>query len=155
MDYVLPAVHARYLRLASAPRTSDWGVSVFEFEPLAVSESPRSGLEKGRDPAALWSAQVTGTIIGTDPASGARELRVTLPRALPVSGLEVFWASARRGARLEGRGASGKWLLLADDPVPLGDSSYLAAHEARSVTSCACKCARRQGACPRLDGCGS
>jgi len=135
-DYVFfPAVHARYLRLASAPGTSDWGVSVFEFEPLALSESPRiRGLEKGRDPAALWSAQATGTIIGTGPASGARELRVTLPRALPVSGLEVFWASARRTARLDGRGASGKWQRLADDPVPLGDSSYLAAHEARSVT---------------------
>src|SRR6266436_4482544 len=136
MDYVFfPAVHARYLRLASAPRTSDWGVSVFEFEPLALRESPRiRGLEKGRDPAALRSAQASGTIVDTGPASGARELRVTLPRTLPVSGLEVFWASARRAARLDGRGASGKWQRLADDPVPLGDSSYLAAHEARSVT---------------------
>jgi len=41
-DYVLfPAVRARYLRLVSAPGTTDWGVSVFEFEPLAASESPR------------------------------------------------------------------------------------------------------------------
>jgi hypothetical protein len=135
MDYVFfPAVHARYLRLASAPSTSDWGVSVFEFEPLAVSESPRiTGLEKGDDPAARWSARGTGKIVDTGPVPGTRELRVTLPRALPVSGLEVFWASARRGARLEGRGAAGKWQLLADDPVPLGDSSYLAAREARSV----------------------
>ena len=52
MDYVFfPAVHARYLRLASAPRTSDWGVSVFEFEPLAVSESPRiAALLQAPDP---------------------------------------------------------------------------------------------------------
>jgi F5/8 type C domain len=135
MDYVFfPAVRARYLRLASAPTTSDWGVSVFEFEPLAVSESPRiTGLEKGDDPAALWSARATGKIVDTGPVPGTRELRVRLPRALPVCGLEVFWASARRGARLEARGASGKWQLLADDPVPLGDSSYLAAREARSV----------------------
>ena len=135
MDYVFfPAVHARYLRLASAPRTSDWGVSVFEFEPLALSESPRiTGLEGGDDPAALWSAQATGKIVDTGPVPGTRELHVTLPRALPVSGLEVFWGSARRGARLEGRRASGKWERLAEDPVLLGDSSYLAAREARSV----------------------
>jgi hypothetical protein len=135
MDYVFfPAVHARYLRLASAPSTSDWGVSVFEFEPLAVSESPRiTGLEKGDDPAALWSARATGRILDTGPAPGTRELHVRLPRALPVSGLEVFWGSARRGARLEGRRRSGKWELLAEDPGPLGDSSYLAAREARSV----------------------
>ncbi len=135
MDYVFfPAVHARYLRLASAPSTSDWGVSVFEFEPLAVSESPRiTGLENGDDPAALWSARTTGRILDTGPAPGTRELHVRLPRALPVSGLEVFWGSARRGARLEGRRRSGKWELLAEDPGPLGDSSYLAAREARSV----------------------
>src|SRR3984893_4710795 len=135
MDYVFfPAVHARYLRVASAPRPSDWGVSVFEFEPLAVSESPRiTGLEKGDDPAALWSAQATGKLVDTGPVPGTRELHVTLPRALPVSGLEVFWGSARGGARLEGRRASGKWERLAEDPLPLGDSSYLAAREARSV----------------------
>ncbi|HJX22019.1 MAG TPA: discoidin domain-containing protein, partial [Steroidobacteraceae bacterium] len=135
MDYVFfPAVRARYLRLASAPSTSDWGVSVFEFEPLAVSESPRiTGLEKGDDPAALWSARATGKIVDTGPVPGTRELHVTLPRALPVSGLEVFWGSARRDARLEARRASGEWERLAEDPGLLGDSSYLAARETRTV----------------------
>ncbi|HEY4870234.1 MAG TPA: discoidin domain-containing protein, partial [Candidatus Dormibacteraeota bacterium] len=134
MDYVFfPAVHARYLRLASAPSTSDWGVSVFEFEPLAVSESPRiTGLEKGDDPAALWNARATGKIVA-GPVPGTRELHVTLPRALAVSGLEVFWGSARRDARLEARRASGEWERLAEDPGVFGDSSYLAAREARSV----------------------
>jgi len=134
-DYVLfPAVRARYLRLVSAPGTTDWGVSVFEFEPLAASESPRiAGLETSDDPAALWRA-ATGTIVGPGPTAGTRELHVTLPRALPVSGLEVFWASARRDARLEGRGVSGQWRLLADDPGSLGDSSYLAAREPRTVS---------------------
>ena len=109
-DYVLfPAVRARYLRLVSGPHTTDWGVSVFEFEPLAARESPRiTGLKTSDDPAALWSAR-------RRPASSvrvralARELHVRLPRALPVSGLEVFWASARREARLEGRSVSGQW----------------------------------------------
>jgi len=135
-DYVLfPAVRARYLRLVSAPRTTDWGVSVFEFEPLAASESPRiTGLQTSADPAALWSAAASGTIVGPGPRAGTRELHVTLPRALPVSGLEVFWASARRDARLEGRGVSGPWRLLADDPGSLGDSSFLAAREPRTVS---------------------
>ena len=134
-DYVLfPAVRARYLRLMSAPRTTDWGVSVFEFEPLAARESPRiTGLKTSDDPAALWSGAATG-IIGPAPSAGRRELHVKLPRALPVSGLEVFWASARREARLEGRGVSGQWRRLAEDPEPLGDSSYLAAREPRTVS---------------------
>jgi hypothetical protein len=134
-DYVLfPVMRARYLRLVSGPHTTDWGVSVFEFEPLAASESPRiTGLKTSDDPAALWSAAATG-ILGPGPSAGTRELHVTLPRALPVSGLEVFWASARREAHLEGRGVSGQWRRLADDPEPLGDSSYLAAREPRSVS---------------------
>jgi hypothetical protein len=113
MDYVFfPAVHARYLRLASAPRTSDWGVSVFEFEPLAVNESPRiTGLETGDDPAALWSARATGKIVdtGTGRVPGTRELRVRLPRALPVCGLEVFGAQlvAMRASKVAVHPASG------------------------------------------------
>ncbi|HYL71344.1 MAG TPA: hypothetical protein VEY89_08610, partial [Candidatus Dormibacteraeota bacterium] len=45
-----------------------------------------------------------------------------------------FWESARRGARLEGRTAAGKWQALAEDPLPLGESSYLAAYQARPLT---------------------
>src|SRR6266513_611 len=83
-DYVLfPAVRARYLRLVSAPRTTDWGVSVFEFEPLAASESPRiTGLQTSADPAALWSAAASGTIVGPGPRAGTRELRLRV-RAAP------------------------------------------------------------------------
>src|SRR3981081_2157766 len=79
MDYVFfPPVRARYLRLARAPSHSEWGVSVFELEPLAVSESPRiTGLEKGDDPAALWSARETGKIGDTGPGSGTPERRAT------------------------------------------------------------------------------
>ena len=61
-------------------------------------------------------------------------LHVSLPRALPVSGLEVFWNSARRGARLEGRDPAGEWHLLGEDASPLGDTSYLAANSARALS---------------------
>src|SRR5258708_28934047 len=66
-DYVLfPAVRARYLRLVSAPHTTDWGLSVFEFEPLAARDSPRiTALTTSDDPAALWSGAATGLV---DPA---------------------------------------------------------------------------------------
>ncbi|TLY76848.1 MAG: discoidin domain-containing protein [Gammaproteobacteria bacterium] len=151
-DYVLfPAVRARYLRLGSAPRTTDWGVSVFEFEPLAASESPWiTGLRKGDHPAALWSAAATGTIVGRAPTSGTRELHLRFPRPLPVSGLEVFWDSARRDARLEGRGVSGPWRLLAEDPVPLGDSSYLAAREPRTVSELRLRVSAAPGHVPAI-----
>ena len=135
MDYVFfPEVRARYLRLASAPSTTDWGVAVFEFEPLAASESPQiRGLDLA-DPTALWSATASGRIAGRALVPGTRELYVKLPRPLPVAGLEVFWESARRGVRLEGRAASGKWQTLAEDPLPLGESSYLAAFQARPLS---------------------
>src|SRR4051794_22756976 len=47
LDYVFfPVVQARYLRLASVPLSPDWGVSLFEFEPLAAA--PRvEGLTAG------------------------------------------------------------------------------------------------------------
>src|SRR5690606_12519338 len=45
---------ARYLRLASPERTSDWGVSLFEMEPLDASSSARvAGLDAAHA-AALW-----------------------------------------------------------------------------------------------------
>ncbi len=135
-EYVFfPAVQARYLRLASAPTTTDWGVSLFEFEPVAASEAPRiTGLDKRDDPAALWSGHAAGRIVGTSLVPGVRELHVILPRALPICGLEVFWESARGRVRLEGRSPSAGWQVLADDPLPQGDSSYLAATTARSMS---------------------
>ncbi|MDU1659693.1 MAG: discoidin domain-containing protein, partial [Stenotrophomonas maltophilia] len=45
---------ARYLRLASPQRTSDWGVSIFEMEPLDSTLSARiSGIDAAQA-AALW-----------------------------------------------------------------------------------------------------
>ena len=57
IEYVFfPTVRARYLRLASQPRTADWGVSVLEFEPVASAEVPRlSGVIANGDTAALWT----------------------------------------------------------------------------------------------------
>src|SRR5215475_7352721 len=61
MDYVFfPQVHARYLRLASAPNTTDWGVAVFEFEPLAAGAAPQIRGVDLPDPTALWSATASG-----------------------------------------------------------------------------------------------
>lgn len=59
-------------------------------------------------------------------------LSLELPQPLPVAGLEVHWGAARAGARLEGRSA-GQWQLLAEDPQPLGEISYLAADAALTV----------------------
>jgi len=134
-DYVLfPAVRARYLRLMSAPRTTDWGVSVFEFEPLAARESPRiTGLKTSDDPAALWERG------GDRHHRPGSERRCTRASRAVATGTARFRTRgvlglARREAHLEGRGASGQWRRLAEDPEPLGDSSYLAAREPRTVS---------------------
>ena len=134
IDYVFfPPVQARYLRLASVPRTADWGVSVFEFEPLAARDAPRiSGLASGSNPAALWSPGPARALTRT---RGTNELLIELPRALPTAGLEVFWGAARNGAKLEARETNGKWLPLADDPGSLGDTSFLAAREPQTATA--------------------
>jgi hypothetical protein len=128
-------VRARYLRLASAPQTTDWGISVREFEPLPASDSPRiTGLAKDADPDSLWSGTTRNTLVARGGSAGSRELHLLLPRPLAVSGLEVFWESARRDARLEGRDASGHWQLLSRDPGSFGAESYLADSEARVLT---------------------
>jgi hypothetical protein len=127
IDYVFfPAVNARYMRLASVPLSADWGVSLFEFEPLATDQAPRiEGLSKGVDPATLWGGSAT-----PPRALGAtREITISLPRALPTTGLEVFWGAAWRRARLDARDATGHWQTLATDTAPLGDTSLLAARK--------------------------
>jgi F5/8 type C domain len=136
VDYVLfPSVRARYLRLTSPPNGANTGVSLFEFEPLLASQSPLiMGAEQGLDSAGLWSATVHSDLVEPGPEIGTRQLHVYLPRALPVSGLEVFWNSARSGARLEGRDPAGDWHLLGEDASPLGDTSYLAASSARTLS---------------------
>jgi hypothetical protein len=136
VDYALfPSVRARYLRLASPPKSANGGVSLFEFEPLLASQSPRiTGAEQEIAAAALWSGDVHSDLVEHGPDFGTRQLHVYLARALPVSGLEVFWNSARRGARLEGRDPEGEWHLLGEDASPLGDTSYLAAGSARALS---------------------
>ena len=136
VDYALfPSVRARYLRLASPPNNANGGVSLFEFEPLLASQAPRiTGAEQRIDAAALWSGDVHSDLVESGPEVGTRQLHVYLPRALAVSGLEVFWNSARRGARLEGRDPAGAWHLLGEDASPLGDTSYLAASSARALS---------------------
>lgn len=125
IDYVFfPAVNARYLRLASMPLSADWGVSVFEFEPLATDQAPRiTGLSKGVDPATVWG----GSAIPPRPLAPGNAVSITLPRALPTTGLEVFWGATWRSARLEGCDEAGRWKTLATDTAPLGDTSLLAA----------------------------
>ena len=136
VDYALfPSVRARYLRLASPKDAANAGVSLFEFEPLAASDTPRiSGADKGLDAAGLWSAVVHSDLVEPGPEAGTRQLHVLFPKPLAVSGLEVFWNASRRGARLEGRDASGEWRWMAEDSSPLGDASYLAASNARPVS---------------------
>ncbi len=119
---VFAPVTARYLRLASVPRTADWGVSVFEFEPLAADAAPRAAGD-----AALWSGQ--------RPTAIREPLRILLPAAPTISGLEVFWAGPRGAARLEGRQRNGGWKLLAQDPGAEGPRSLLAARTAASFTA--------------------
>jgi F5/8 type C domain len=136
VDYALfPSVRARYLRLVSPPTSANGRVSLFEFEPLPASQTPRiAGAEQGLDAAGLWSATVHSQLVESGPDFGTRQLHVILPRSLPVSGLEVFWNSGRRGARLEGRDPAGEWHLLSEDTSSLGDSSYLAASSARELS---------------------
>jgi hypothetical protein len=136
IDYVLfPSVRARYLRLTSPKDAANAGVSLSEFEPLAAADAPRiSGADNGLDAAGLWSAVVHSDLAEPGAEAGTRQLHVFFPKPLPVSGLEVFWNSARRGARLEGRDPSGEWRWMAEDSSPLGDTSYLAASSARPVS---------------------
>jgi hypothetical protein len=129
-----PVAQARYVRLASVPRTADWGVSVFEFEPLSADDSARiSGLAGDGDASALWAGGTARALQATGDGATTREMRIDLPRPLSIAGLEVAWAGPRDGARLEARNASGAWAAVAEDPGSLGDSSYLAAREPRTV----------------------
>lgn len=128
VEYVLfPTVRARYLRLASKPKTADWGVSVQEFEPIAAQDAPRISGLAGTDAAALWNGTATKSLTNR----GA--LKIDLPKPMDVSGLQVFWDSPRKNARLESRSKGGPWQLLAEDPESAGNVSYMSASGARSV----------------------
>ena len=90
IEYVLfPGIHARYLRLAAPARTADWGVSVFEFQPLALATAPRLMLAGKDDPAALWAGTAARTLPQAKGEAGKGELDIALPQALTVAGVEV------------------------------------------------------------------
>lgn len=94
---------ARYLRLASPQRTSDWGVSIFEMEPLDTSLSARVlGLDATQS-AALWQGGSAVSI----PAGkgGVQTLQITLPRSQPSTGLAVDWANVHGAADLQAQDA--------------------------------------------------
>ncbi len=117
---------ARYLRLASPQRTSDWGVSVFEMEPLDTSLSARlTGLD-ATQAAALW--QGGGTVALPAGQDGSHTLNITLPRAQASTGLAVDWANVHGAARLQARDAHGRWHDLARDAqAATRQQSWLAA----------------------------
>ncbi|WP_229730705.1 discoidin domain-containing protein, partial [Pseudoxanthomonas indica] len=126
-EYVLfPTVQARYLRLAAPERSADWGVSVFEFEPLQQA-LPRVQGVPAAQAEALWTDQAQPT------ALSAQTLELALPRSLSLAGLEVRWAQAPRSVSLEGRDAQGRWQRLAEQPDVQGSTSFLAGDAAHDV----------------------
>lgn len=105
---------ARYLRLASPDKTSDWGVSIFELEPLDTTAAARvAGLDPAQA-AALW--QGGASVALPAHAGGESQLEITLPRAQPTTGLAIDWAGGHGAARLQAQDANGRWLDLAGDP---------------------------------------
>ena len=127
LDYVFfPVVEARYLRVAAQPLSADWGISLFELEPLAAAAAPRvEGLAAGNDPAAVWSG----------PAAISSALTITLPRPLSTSGLDVDWGAEVGEATLEGRKDNGTWRALASDKDPAAEHSLLAASKAITASA--------------------
>jgi hypothetical protein len=126
IDYVFfPVVQARYLRLAAQPLSADWGLSLFELEPLAAAAAPRlEGLGTTADAATLW-LDTTSTAL---PLTAARTLTIALPRPLPTTGLEVYWGGGADTVKLEARTADNNtWSTLASDKSPADDHSLLAA----------------------------
>ncbi len=124
---------ARYLRLASPQRTSDWGVSIFEMEPLDSTLSARiSGID-ATQAAALW--QGAGTVAMPAGANGSHTFEITLPQAQSTAGLVVDWADGARGAaRLQAQDAQGRWQDLAHDAQAASHrQSWLAATAAQPL----------------------
>ncbi|MET0289000.1 MAG: discoidin domain-containing protein [Pseudoxanthomonas sp.] len=132
VEYALfPAVRTRYLRLAAPERTADWGVGIFEFQPLAASQTPRiTGLADKGDTGALWT---TGTARTLGKRRDGDGLQIEFPQPQEVAGLQVNWGDPPASARLEGRDAAGHWTPLVQEPTPFGTASYLAGDAPRTV----------------------
>ena len=104
---------ARYLRLASPDRTSDWGVSIFELEPLDSTSSARVAALTPQQAAALWQG---GRPVSVPMLkSNTHAFDITLPRAQATTGLVVEWAGAHGAARLQVQDTQGAWRELAAD----------------------------------------
>ena len=138
-DYLFfPTVKARYVRLASLPKTADWGVSVFEFTPFSGRDAARiSGLAGRTEGRALFdgSGGSPGTLAAAGDRTGTRRIEISVPPSTPVSGLEVWWGGPRDGATLEARSPDGGWTVIAEDPGTLGQSSFLAARQPLSPSA--------------------
>lgn len=104
---------ARYLRLASPDRTSDWGVSIFELEPLDSTASARVAALTPQQAAALW--QGGGAVSVPLLKSNTHAFDITLPRPQATTGLVVEWAGAHGAARLQVQDTHGAWRELAAD----------------------------------------
>ncbi|WP_295967574.1 discoidin domain-containing protein [uncultured Xanthomonas sp.] len=115
---------ARYLRLAAPARSADWGVSIYEMEPLGAGAAQLRGVSAA-DAAALWQGGAAVAMPGT--GAQARQLDIAFPRAFDSAGLIVEFAGAHGAAQLQAQDAAGRWRTLADDPQA-GDSesAYLA-----------------------------
>lgn len=154
-DYVFfPAVAARHLRLASLPRTADWGVSVFEFTPLSPRDAARvTGLAGGGDGRGLFDGEGRHPAALAQPGreAGMRGIEVAVPPGLELAGLEVWWDGPRDGATLEARDGDGDgWRKVAEDPGSLGEVSYLAAREPMRPTALRLSVGEAGGHAPRI-----
>ena len=142
-------VRARWLRLAALPKTSDWGVSIFEFEPLPVAEAPRiDGLDDAGN-ARVWRRGDAPVPLDMDGDTGVVALSFASPQ--PTAGLRVEWAGTRGGATLEARDAAGAWQLVARDPFPGdGGMSTLASPAALETRGLRVRVTRGEGAPPAV-----
>ena len=143
---------ARHVRIHSLPRTQDWGVSIFEAEPLAASASARiSGLADGVDAVSLWQGGAPLAVVAPGDAARTRSLLITLPHPLETAGLIVEWGGPRSQALLEARDAEGRWNAMAQDPgAAESDSSLLAAREPRTAHALRLTIAEGEGGPPAI-----
>ena len=105
---------ARYLRVASPERTSDWGVSILEMEPLDSAHSARIRGVDEQAAASLWQGE--GAVPVSAGADGTHELVIALPQPQQTTGLVVDWADGdHAAAQLELQQADGRWTVVARD----------------------------------------
>jgi len=90
---VFPARSARYVRIASPSKSSDWATSIFEFEPVAADAAPRfEGLAPGVDGAALFATDAAPGVVGTCAFQAAQALRFRGSRRASVcSTVSLVW----------------------------------------------------------------